>query len=157
MLFRSYFHLTIIIQTNLVSNEREITELSINVYLYWVINRNKRYRAEQPCYKTSLTRASKFLNMDIDLFVAMKRCQIAAKIAGSIGILPCCVSTIFSHRGMNVCPMCEASLNHHTLYNEDFGPHVYMYHVFLCWQNKTTKNAPILKPANDQTPDTFLA
>ena len=36
------------IPTNLVSNEREKKpELSKNVYLYWVIDINKRYRAEK--------------------------------------------------------------------------------------------------------------
>ena len=34
----------------------------------------------------------------------MKRCPIAAIIARSIGILPCCaLNNFFSHRGMNVC------------------------------------------------------
>ena len=38
-------------------------------------------------------------------FPPMKRCPIAAKIAGLIGILPCCVSNdIFHIRGMSVCP-----------------------------------------------------
>ena len=31
---------------------------------------------------------------------AMKRCPIAAKIAGSIGILPCCVLNDFFHIGV---------------------------------------------------------
>ena len=47
---------------------------------------------------------------------AMKLCPIAAKIAGLIGILPCCVlNDFFSHWGMNVCLICVASLSHHTL------------------------------------------
>ena len=38
----------------------------------------------------------------------MKRCPIAAVIAGSIGILPCCVFTMTCWtRGMNVCPISE--------------------------------------------------
>ena len=45
MLFRSWptFNLTFLIQTNLVSNEREKRTA---FQKYWVINRNKRYRAE---------------------------------------------------------------------------------------------------------------
>ena len=55
------------------------------------------------------------------LFIlAMKRCPIAAKIAGSIRILPCCVLNDFSRRVMYVCPICEASLSHHTLYMGHF-------------------------------------
>ena len=52
----------------------------------------------------------------------MKRCPIAAKIAGSIGIMPCCALNDFSHRGMNVCRICEASLSHYTLYMGNLGP-----------------------------------
>ena len=51
---------------------------------------------------------------------AVKRCRIAAQMAGSTGILPCCVMHVFndffSRRGINVCPVCEASLSHHILY-----------------------------------------
>ena len=47
----------------------------------------------------------------------MKRCPIAAKIAGSTGIMP-----IFSLRGMNVCPICEASVSHYTFVYGIFGP-----------------------------------
>ena len=36
--------------------------------------------------------------------VAMKRCPIAAKIAGPIGILLCCVLTTFSHMGHERLP-----------------------------------------------------
>ena len=55
----------------------------------------------------------------------MKRCPIAAKIAGSIGILPCCALNDFLlHMGMNVWPIYEASLSHHTLYMGKFGPRV---------------------------------
>ena len=50
-------------------------------------------------------------------FFAMKRCPIAAKIAGSNGILPRCdLNDFFKTGGMNVCPMCEASLSHHTVH-----------------------------------------
>ena len=47
-------------------------------------------------------------------FPAVKQCPIAAKIAGSIGIMSCRVLKRFSHRGMNVCPICAASLSRHT-------------------------------------------
>ena len=41
----------------------------------------------------------------------------------------------FSHRGVNICPICEASLRHHTLYGK-FGRRVYLYHVCPCWRKK---------------------
>ena len=48
----------------------------------------------------------------------MKRYPIAAKIAGSIWwFLLCCVLNDFLTHCMNVCPICEASLSHHTLYH----------------------------------------
>ena len=47
--------------------------------------------------------------------------SIAAKIAGLIGILPCCVLNYFSHKGINICPICAASLSHHTLCMGKFG------------------------------------
>ena len=38
---------------------------------------------------------------------------------------------------MNVCPICEASLSHHTLYIGNLVPAAYtMYHVFPCWQKE---------------------
>ena len=45
---------------------------------------------------------------------AIKRCPIAAKIAGSIGILPCFVlnNFFFDMGGLYVCPICAASLRH---------------------------------------------
>ena len=43
------------------------------------------------------SRASEFLVFFF--FFAMKRCPIAAKIAGSIGILPCCVLNDFFTQG----------------------------------------------------------
>ena len=52
----------------------------------------------------------------IFFFLAMKRCPIAAQIAGLIGILPHCVLNYFSQRSsINVWPICVASLSHHTL------------------------------------------
>ena len=50
-------------------------------------------------------------------FIIVKRCPIAAKIAGSIGILPCYMYVLndFFHTGMNLCPICEATLGNHTL------------------------------------------
>ena len=56
-------------------------------------------------------------HFSILFFFSMKPCPIAAKIAGSIGTLPCCVlNDYFAYRGMNVCTIWEASLNsHHTL------------------------------------------
>ena len=95
----------------------------------------------------------------------MERCPIAAKVAGSIGILPCCVLNDFFTKGYELLPDCEASLSHHTLYMEHFGHRVYwpeLYHAFSCWKTKkiTKKNkrvtAPILKPTDDQKPETFL-
>ena len=63
--------------------------------------------------------------------LAMKRCPIAAKIAGSIGILPCCVLNDFF-------TICEASISliHHTLYMGNLVPAYTMYGVFPCWQKK---------------------
>ena len=76
------------------------------------------------------TRASAFL---VFVFIfAMKRCSIAAKIAGSIGIL--------SQRGMNVCPIWSGSSNR-----------VYMYHV----GNKSV-TAPISMPTYDRKSETFF-
>ena len=69
-----------------------------------------RFLVWSPCASPQ-TRMSAFLDY---FFGAMKRCPIAAKIAGSIGILPCCVLNDF-FRSMNVSPICEASLSHHTL------------------------------------------
>ena len=46
----------------------------------------------------------------------------------------------FSHRGMNVCPICEASLSHHTLYMGNLVPAYTMYHVFPCWQKKEARH-----------------
>ena len=42
---------------------------------------------------------------------------------------------------MNVCPICEASLIHHTLYNRKFGHRVYMYlsRISLLGGKKITK------------------
>ena len=48
-------------------------------------------------------------------FFAVKRCPIAAKIVGSLAILPCCVLNGFFTSGMNIWLDCEASLSHHTL------------------------------------------
>ena len=50
------------------------------------------------------------------LFVIVYFCCYA-KIAGSIGILPRRVLNDFFtfYKGMNVCPICAASLSHHTL------------------------------------------
>ena len=76
----------------------------------------------------------------------MKRCPIAAKIAGSIAILPCCVLKVFSHRGINVCPICEASLSHYTLYARKFGSPVSYFPVGQ--KKRRTKKrvtAPILQ------------
>ena len=44
----------------------------------------------------------------------MKQCPIAAKLSGSIGILPSCVSKRPCHTGMNFCPICAAYVSHHT-------------------------------------------
>ena len=76
----------------------------------------KRYLQKSTCERLSLFHSSmlndKILKMHSDLFVcivnvenksqlsfkvyfAMKRCPIAAKIAGSIGIMPCCVFNDF--------------------------------------------------------------
>ena len=62
---------------------------------------------------------------------------------------------------MNICLICEASLSHHTLYMGNFGPRV---HVSI-WPPKNGKRlpspkkaitAPILKPIDDQKPETLL-
>ena len=77
----------------------------------------------------------------------MKQCPIASKIAGLIEILPCCVLNDFF-----------TSIEVWTFANN----RVYMYHVFH-WLSKEKKKkkkksvtAPILKPAYDQKPETFL-
>ena len=70
----------------------------------------------------------------VSLF-AMKQCPIAAKIAGSIGILLCCVlDNFFTSRGMNICPICEASLSHHTMY---MG---YLFPAYTCTVNTGLKD-----------------
>ena len=89
---------------------------------------------------------------------------IAVKIAGSIGILPCCaLNDLFSHRGMNVCLICEASLSRCTLCMGHLVPAYTMYHVFRCWpkkkmagKNKKCVTALILKQTDDQKPETFF-
>ena len=48
-----------------------------------------------------------------------------------------CFKRLFHIGVINVCPICEASFSHHTLYNyEKFGPYVYMNHVFPRWPKK---------------------
>ena len=95
----------------------------------------------------------------------MKRCPIAAKIAGSIGILPCCILNDFFTKGMNVCPFCEASLSHHTLYTlhvcETWSPRIHVSCISLLVKKrlppkKKTITAPILKPTYDQKQETLL-
>ena len=91
------------------------------------------------------TCGSAFLIFSFFFLVAMKRCPIAAKVAGSIGIRPYCVLNDFSHtcRGMNVCLICEASLSHHTLYMGNLGPRVYnvSYITLLAKQKYGKKKA----------------
>ena len=90
-------------------------------------------------------------------FWAMKQCPTAAKIAGSIGILPYCVLNDFSHRGMNVCPICEASLSHDTLcmkFWSGSNNRIYMYHVLVFhwlaheqnWSRPLTRNRRLFWP-----------
>ena len=74
-----------------------------------------------------------------------------------------CFKRLFHIRGMNVCPICEASLSHHTLYiNGKFGPRgTYMYMYFPTglkkdYQKKKRVTAPILKPTHDQKLETFF-
>ena len=67
----------------------------------------------------------------------------------------------FSHRGMNVCPICEASHSRHTLYIGNFVPMHTWCLYFPIGKKKTNKikkrvTASILKPTYDQKPDTFL-
>ena len=52
----------------------------------------------------------------------------------------------FSHRGMNVCPICEASLSHHTLCMK-FGPSVYSSMYFPVGQKNVKKKKKNLKKA----------
>ena len=59
--------------------------------------------------------------------------ETKAKIAGSIGIPPRCVLTTFSHRGMNVCLICAASLSHHTVYGKFSLVPITMYMYFTGW------------------------
>ena len=72
------------------------------------------------------------------LFVfAMKWCPIAAKIAGLIGILPCCVLNNFFPIGVwTFCLICEASLSHHTLYMGKIGPHIHVSRISLLAKKK---------------------
>ena len=88
----------------------------------------------------------------------MKRCPIAAKIGA-----------VFSHRGMNVCPICEAFLSRRTvLYVCEFesGSDNRVYNVSrisLVGNNKNYKKrrekkartAPISKPTYDHKQETF--
>ena len=64
-------------------------------------------------------------------FWAMKRCPIASKLAGSIGILLCCVLMTFSHMGMNACPIVRPLLAT-ILMNGTFGlvPITTYTHIF---------------------------
>ena len=42
--------------------------------------------------------------------------------------------------GMNIYPICEASLSHHTLYMGHLVPAYTMYHVFPCWKKRKMAN-----------------
>ena len=74
-----------------------------------------------------------------------------------------CFKWLFLHRGMNVIPICAASLSHHTLCKGKFGlvpitMYTYMY-KYTGWQKIIAKNrftAQILKPIYDQKPETFF-
>ena len=55
------------------------------------------------------------------LFLCYESMINCTKIAGSNGSLPRFVLNNFFKRGMNVCPICEASLGHHTFLYGRFG------------------------------------
>ena len=58
---------------------------------------------------------------------------------------------------MNVCSICEASLSHHTLYMGNLVP---AWQISLLAKKKMAEKkritAPILKPTDDQKPETFF-
>ena len=68
-----------------------------------------------------------------------------------------------SHWSMYVCPICEASLIHHTLYMRHLVA-AYTCITYFPVRKKYIKNkylkkhvtAPILKPTDDQKPETFV-
>ena len=79
------------------------------------------------------TRASAFLMLIFFLCCeTMFNCSQNCWIDWNSAVL---CSTL-SHRGMNVCLICEASLSHHTLYMGNLVPAYTMYHVFPCWQKR---------------------
>ena len=67
-------------------------------------------------------------------FVLLNDVQLQPKLLDRLEF--CRAVPTFSHRGMNVCPICEASLSHHTLYMGNLVPAYTMYHVFPCWPPK---------------------
>ena len=58
------------------------------------------------------TRASAFLGFLL-CNEMMSNCSQNCWINWNSAVL--CIKRLFPHRGMNVCPICEASLSHHTL------------------------------------------
>ena len=95
----------------------------------------------------------------------MKQCPIAAKITGSIGIRRAVFETTFSHRGMNVCPVCGAFLIATILCVWEIwsGSNNRMSCImyFTGWPKKGKKpkklvTALILKPTYGQKPETFF-
>ena len=72
--------------------------LSFNVstfFVPWVVDRSQSYIRPKIVSGFWSLRAPLFLFIDLFVCLTMKRCPIAAKIAGSIGILPCCVVNVF--------------------------------------------------------------
>ena len=82
----------------------------------------------------------------------MKGCSIAVKIPDRFEFCRTVFYMTFSHRGMNVCPICDASLSHHTfLYGKfdlvlitAYRPACVTYRLFH-WLAKTKKLFTLLK------------
>ena len=94
----------------------------------------------------------------------MKQCPIAAKIAGSIGILPRCDLNDLFTQGYERLPFVRPLLATILCIWEIWSPRIQCHHVFPCWQKKklpkkcTKKKrvtAPNLKPTDDQKPENF--
>ena len=78
-------------------------------------------------------------------FLLWNDVQLQPKLLDRLEFCRALIQTTFSHRGMKVCLICEASLSHHTLYGK-FNPRVYnVSHNSLLarWPgNKINKSAP---------------
>ena len=68
----------------------------------------------------------------INFFLLWNDVQLQSKLLDRLDFCRAVFKTTFSHRGMNVCLICEASLSHHTLCMGNLVLAYTMYHPFPC-------------------------